>query len=70
MRDSTSLQLQGSKRGPVRLTSIGNPLIIGGAYFLAPAHGVNTGIVCGTLDPMGGAINYLSLVVALLKAEK
>jgi hypothetical protein len=26
----------------VRLTSIGNPLIIEGAYFLAPAHGVNT----------------------------
>jgi hypothetical protein len=32
--------------------------------------GVNTGIVYGTLDPMGGAINYLSLVVALVKAEK
>jgi hypothetical protein len=32
--------------------------------------GVNTGIVYGTLDPMGGAISYLSLVVALVKAEK
>ena len=31
--------------------------------------GSTPAIVYGTLDPMGGAINYLSLVVALVKAR-
>jgi hypothetical protein len=44
-----------------------------GSLFLGPCPWGSTrytGIVYGTLDPMGGAINYLSLVVALVKAEK
>jgi hypothetical protein len=43
---------------------------IGGAYFLVPAHGINTVDSLSHPPPNGGWDRLLSLVVAHLKAEK
>ena len=53
------------------ITSLSKPNTrIGGAYFSAPAHGVNTSDSLYNPSLNGGLYKLFSLVVALIKAEK
>ena len=54
-----------------KITSLSKPNTrIGGAYFTAPAHGVDTGDSLYHPRLNGGWYELLSLVMALLRAEK